>query len=93
MVTSNFGLDVESVDLTSANPRDVVCYLQANENAYSGGLGVRVSAIFVLLVTATATTVFPVLATRIRRLKIPLYCYLFARYFGSGVILATAFVQ
>lgn len=42
---------------------------------------------------STATTVFPVLAKRIRWLSIPRYVYLFARYFGSGVIVATAFVH
>jgi zinc transporter 1/2/3 len=34
-----------------------------------------------------------VLGTKVRRLKLPLYVYLFARYFGAGVIVATAFIQ
>ena len=33
------------------------------------------------------------MATRVRALRIPLYVYLFARYFGAGVIVATAFVH
>ena len=36
---------------------------------------------------------FPVVAKRVPRLRIPLYVYLFARYFGAGVIVATAFIH
>jgi len=34
-----------------------------------------------------------VIAKRVPRLRIPLYVYLFARYFGAGVIVATAFIH
>ncbi|EGR45651.1 uncharacterized protein TRIREDRAFT_67562 [Trichoderma reesei QM6a] len=83
----------QSVDLDTADPKDIICYLNAGENEYNGHLGLRVSALFVVLVTSTLTTFFPVLATRVRRLRIPLYVYLFARYFGAGVIIATAFIH
>ncbi|KAK3673315.1 hypothetical protein LTR78_006860 [Recurvomyces mirabilis] len=33
------------------------------------------------------------MATRIKKVRIPLYIYLFARYFGAGVIVATAFIH
>lgn len=80
--------------LTSENfMRDVTCYLTDTGNDYSGSLGVRVSALFVILAVSSAVTFFPVLATRSKRIRIPLYVYLFARYFGAGVIIATAFVQ
>lgn len=83
----------QSVDLDTADPRDIVCYLNAGGNEYNGRLGVRVSALFVIMIVSTAVTFFPVLATRVRRLRIPLYVYLFARYFGAGVIIATAFIH
>ena len=83
----------ENVNLTSADPRQVVCFLDGGGNDYNGHLGERVSALFVILIVSTAGTLFPVLATRVRRLRIPLYVYLFARYFGAGVIIATAFVH
>ncbi|KAH6606913.1 zinc-regulated transporter 1 [Trichoderma cornu-damae] len=83
----------QSVDLDTADPRDIICYLNAGGNEYDGRLGARVSALFVILAASTATTLFPVLATRVRRLRIPLYVYLFARYFGAGVIIATAFIH
>ena len=96
-MANNFGLvNPASVDLTNvdaAKLRAITCYLDQGGNDYNGQLGARVSALFVILATATGTTLFPVLATRSTRFKIPLYVYLFARYFGAGVILATAFIQ
>ena len=85
--------DAHNVDLDTADPRDIICYLNAGANDYNGQLGARISAIFVILVVSTTGTMFPVLATRVRRLRIPLYVYLFARYFGAGVIIATAFIH
>lgn len=85
--------DPHNVDLDTADPRDVTCYLNAGENDYNGHLGERISALFVILIVSTAGTLFPVLATRARWLRIPLHVYLFARYFGAGVIIATAFIH
>ena len=93
-MSQNFGLgDPSRVNLTSADPRAVVCYINQGSNEYNGQLGARVSALFVILVVSTAVTFFPVAATRSTRFKVPLYVYLFARYFGAGVIVATAFIQ
>lgn len=90
-------IDPNNVNLTEVVNqdliRDVICYLNAGENEYNGGIGARISAIFVILVVASACTFFPVIATRSKKVKIPLYFYLFARYFGAGVIVATAFIQ
>lgn len=85
--------DPTNVNLTSADPADVYCALQAGGNAYNGQLGARISALFVILICSSAATFFPVIAKRVPRVKIPLYVYLFARYFGAGVIVATAFIH
>jgi len=45
------------------------------------------------MIASSAATFFPVLAARVRWLRVPIYVYLFARYFGSGVIIATGFIQ
>lgn len=82
-----------SVNLDTADPATIICYLNRGENEYDGRLGARVSALFVILVVSSAVTFFPVIATRVKRVRIPLYVYLFARYFGAGVIVATAFIQ
>ncbi|KAJ5140832.1 hypothetical protein N7448_004240 [Penicillium atrosanguineum] len=85
--------DPHNVDLTTADAAEVVCYLDASTNEYNGQLGARVSSIFVILIISSAATFFPVLAKRVPRLRIPLYVYLFAKYFGAGVIIATAFIH
>ncbi|KAK9374662.1 Zinc/iron permease [Lipomyces chichibuensis] len=85
--------DPTNVNLDTADPAQVVCYINASPNDYNGHLGARISAVFVILVVSTFTTVFPVAAARVRMLKMPLHVYLFARYFGAGVIVATAFIH
>jgi solute carrier family 39 (zinc transporter), member 1/2/3 len=91
--SSNSTFDPNNVDLDTADPTAITCYLTLGQNEYNGGLGARVSALFVILIVSTAATFFPVLAARMPRLRIPIYVYLFARYFGAGVIIATAFIQ
>lgn len=85
--------DPENVNLTIADPAEVVCFLSLSGNDYDGRLGVRISALFVIMIVSTAMTFFPVVARRIQRIKVPLFVYLFARYFGAGVIIATAFIH
>ncbi|CZR51561.1 probable ZRT1 Zinc transporter I [Phialocephala subalpina] len=85
--------DPRNVDLTTADPTAVICALAASENEYNGSLGARISAIFVILIVSSAATFFPVLAARVRWLRVNIYVYLFARYFGAGVIVATAFIH
>ena len=87
--TGNF--DPTNVNLSTADPRDVICALSASGNEYNGQLGARISALFVIMIVSTCATFFPVIAKRIPRLRIPVYVYLFARYFGAGDIVATAF--
>lgn len=94
--TSDFDgstFNASNVDLATADPRDVICALTFSENDYNGQLGARISAIFVILIISSAATFFPVVARRVPKLRIPLYVYLFARYFGAGVIIATAFIH
>ncbi|OJI98320.1 hypothetical protein ASPVEDRAFT_881054 [Aspergillus versicolor CBS 583.65] len=83
----------ENVNLSTASKEDVLCYFALSENDYNGHIGARISSIFVILFVSSAFTVFPVLAKRFPSWKIPLGVYLFARYFGTGVIVATAFVH
>lgn len=85
--------DPTNVDLNTADPAAVVCYLELGQNEYNGALGARIAALFVILIVSTAGTFFPIISVRMHRLKIPIYVYLFARYFGAGVIIATAFIQ
>ncbi|TVY49719.1 Zinc-regulated transporter [Lachnellula occidentalis] len=85
--------DPASVNLDTADPTQIICYLNKGGNDYNGQLGARVSAIFVILLVSSAATFFPVLAARVKWLRVNIYVYLFARYFGAGVIVATAFIH
>lgn len=91
---------VNPADVTLGDPNysDAykVCYLTGvmdDGNDYSDYLGARISSVFVILFVSTFFTIFPLLAVRFKQLRIPLYGYLFARYFGTGVIVATAYVH
>ena len=83
----------DSVNLTTASKEDVLCYYAISDNDYNGHMGARISSIFVILFVSSAFTVFPVVSKRMPGWKIPFSVYIFARYFGTGVIVATAFVH
>ncbi|KAH8103845.1 ZIP-like iron-zinc transporter [Cristinia sonorae] len=55
--------------------------------------GLRVASVFIILVGSMFGALFPVLARRSKWLKVPTSVYDFAKYFGSGVIIATAFIH
>jgi zinc transporter 1/2/3 len=85
--------DPTNVDLTTADQAKVICYFALGENEYNGQLGARISSIFVIGFVSTIATYFPVIACKKPSWKIPLGLYTFARFFGSGVIVATAFIH
>ena len=91
--SGNGSFNASNVDLSTADPKDVICALAESSNEYNGQLGARVSALFVIMIVSSFATFFPVIAKRVPRFRIPLYVYLFARYFGAGVIVATAFIH
>lgn len=90
---STTDFDPSRVNLTEADPTAIICYLNQSGNDYNGRLGARISALFVILIVSTICTFFPVVAKRVPSIRIPAYVYLFARYFGAGVIVATAFIH
>ncbi|ERF68041.1 hypothetical protein EPUS_06431 [Endocarpon pusillum Z07020] len=62
-------------------------------NEYDGQLGLRISAIFVILVGSGLGALFPIFANRHRNLGVPDWVFFFVKFFGSGVIVATAFIH
>ncbi|KAK1758797.1 Zinc/iron permease [Echria macrotheca] len=62
-------------------------------NDYDGRLGLRISAIFVILVGSLLGAVVPILLARTARLPFPRTVFFIAKFFGSGVIIATAFIH
>ncbi|KAI0342402.1 ZIP-like iron-zinc transporter [Trametopsis cervina] len=61
----------------------------------TGSTGLRIGAVFIVMVGSLFGALFPVLAKRTRWLapRIPKGVFDFAKYFGSGVIIATAFIH
>ncbi|KAF9508855.1 hypothetical protein BS47DRAFT_203890 [Hydnum rufescens UP504] len=51
----------------------------------------RIGAVFIILVTSLCGTLFPIISRR--KWKIPILAFEFIKYFGSGVIIATAFIH
>lgn len=56
-------------------------------------MGTRIASIFVLLVVSAAGSFTPILATKYQSWGLPSWVIYVCRYFGSGVILATAFIH
>lgn len=88
----------DNVTVSDPNVDDTwkACVLQGvyyGGNDYSGNLGARISSVFVILVVSSWFTLFPIVAKRIKWLKIHKYAYQIARNFGTGVIIATAFIH
>ncbi|KDQ51021.1 hypothetical protein JAAARDRAFT_540486 [Jaapia argillacea MUCL 33604] len=67
-------------------------------NCGSGGgaenyRSLRIASIFIILAASSTGALFPVLAKRSTWLNVPAGVFNFAKYFGSGVIIATAFIH
>lgn len=62
-------------------------------NEYDGRLGLRISSIFVIMVGSFLGAVAPIVLARSSRLAFPKTAFFVAKYFGSGVIIATAFIH
>ncbi|WEW59643.1 low-affinity Zn(2+) transporter zrt2 [Emydomyces testavorans] len=68
-------------------------------NGYDGNMNLRISAIFTLLVGSLLGALFPILvrqdphSPRKRRIRVPAWVFFATKFFGSGVIVATAFVH
>lgn len=62
-------------------------------NEYDGRLGLRISSIFVIMVGSCLGAVAPIILARSSRMKVPKTAFFIAKYFGSGVIIATAFIH
>ncbi|EGX46062.1 hypothetical protein AOL_s00110g226 [Orbilia oligospora ATCC 24927] len=53
----------------------------------------HVGALFIILFVSTAACGFPLLATKFPGLKVPALFFFIVRHFGTGVLIATAFVH
>lgn len=74
-----------------SQPEEVITC--GGDNEYDGRMGTRISSIFVILVASSFGAMFPVLARRTRHKLVPNWVFFAAKYFGSGVIITTAFIH
>ena len=65
----------------------------ATGNDFDGRIGLRISSIFVIFVGSAFGALFPVWAANNKGVHIPEWTFFVAKYFGSGVIVATAFIH
>ncbi|KAH6627573.1 Zinc/iron permease [Chaetomium tenue] len=55
--------------------------------------GLRIASIFVILIGSALGALLPVFLARTSRMQVPKLCFFIAKYFGTGVILATAWMH
>lgn len=65
----------------------------AVNNDYDGRMNLRILSIFMILLSSGIGTFFPLVASKAPWVKLPDFCFFFAKFFGSGVIIATGFVH
>lgn len=65
----------------------------SNLNDYNGMMGARISSVFVILFASSFGAFFPILSSRYSFIRMPAWTFFIAKYFGSGVIIATAFIH
>ncbi|PLB46568.1 Zip-domain-containing protein [Aspergillus steynii IBT 23096] len=88
-------IDLEPVDLVQNAPRlpkrDSCASNNVKKSEYNTPL--HVAALFIILSVSTLACVFPVLASWSPRMRIPASFLFFVSHFGTGVLIATAFVH
>ncbi|VVT56166.1 uncharacterized protein SAPINGB_P004873 [Magnusiomyces paraingens] len=62
-------------------------------NDFNGHMSLRISSIFVILVAGSFGALFPVISSNSRHVNIHPIFFFVAKYFGSGVIVATALIH
>ncbi|KAG7290199.1 hypothetical protein NEMBOFW57_000197 [Staphylotrichum longicolle] len=55
--------------------------------------GLRIASIFIIFLGSAIGALLPVFLARTSRLRVPKLCFFVAKYFGTGVILATAWMH
>lgn len=64
-----------------------------NTNDYDGRSNLRILSIFIILISSGIGSFIPILTSRYSFIKLPDWCFFIAKFAGSGVIIATAFIH
>ena len=62
-------------------------------NGFDGHTNLRILSVFMILLSSAFGSYFPLLSSKYSFIKLPDFCYFIAKFFGSGVIIATAFIH
>lgn len=65
----------------------------ATDNEYDGRDNLRILAVFMILISSALGTFFPILSSKYSFIRLPNWCWFIAKFFGSGVIVATGFIH
>lgn len=68
-----------------------VCGSGASQGQYN--LSLQIGALFTILAVSASACAFPLIVARLPRLRLPLKFLFVVRHFGTGVLIATAFVH
>ncbi|CDO93984.1 unnamed protein product [Kluyveromyces dobzhanskii CBS 2104] len=71
---------------------DVVTECES-DNEYDGRDNMRVLALFIIMISSAMGAYFPILSSRFSFIRLPDWCFFIAKFFGSGVIVATGFIH
>lgn len=92
LVTPQIPNKMSVADAANGDPTSVTISCDTG-NDYDGRLGLRISSIFVIMLGSCLGAVAPIMLARSSRMKVPKTAFFVAKYFGSGVIIATAFIH
>ncbi|KAK3989542.1 putative transporter [Cladorrhinum sp. PSN332] len=65
----------------------------AIDSSDTSNMGLRISSIFVIFFGSALGALLPIWLARSSKLRVPQLCFFVAKYFGTGVIMATAFMH
>lgn len=65
----------------------------AVDNDFNGHTNLRILSVFMVLISSAIGVYFPLLASRYSFINLPSWVFFIAKFFGSGVIVATAFIH
>lgn len=91
--TSSSTIDTDAPLSSSSSSDDALSACYQRQDQFSGSINLRIGGIFIILVTSLLTTLLPIITHRIPKYHMPAPAFDFAKYFGSGVIIATAFLH
>ncbi|EDO15614.1 hypothetical protein Kpol_1006p10 [Vanderwaltozyma polyspora DSM 70294] len=81
---------VRAVEESTNDPQVPVC---AANNEYNGDLNLRILSVFMILISSAIGSFAPLILSNTKMFNVPSWFFFIAKFFGSGVIIATSFIH